>query len=73
MVHGILIDAAAVYDDSSLELALGVSDAALAKARKAGKLRFTRQGHRILYIGRWVLEWLEEEATNGRAEGVARG
>lgn len=63
MLHGFLVDATAIYDDGTLVLALGVSTTALAKARKAGRLRFTRQGQRTLYLGRWLLDWLETEST----------
>jgi hypothetical protein len=40
----------------------GLSAAALRRARLAGKLRFTRQGNKTLYLGRWLLDWLESES-----------
>ncbi len=72
MVHGFPVDATAIYDDGSLVASLGVSCTALSKARKAGRLRFTRQGQRTLYLGRWVLEWLETEVKGAlqRSEGA---
>lgn len=62
------IDAAAWYDDNAL-YALGISTAALARARKGGAVRFRRvgRGGRNLYLGRWVVAWL----TGEPAEEVA--
>jgi hypothetical protein len=47
-----------IYDDDLLSLSLGVSAQTLARARREGELRHTRKGNRILYLGRWVLDWL---------------
>jgi hypothetical protein len=60
----------AVYDDILLYSAMGVSSETLLRARRAGRLRFTRQGQRVLYLGRWVLDWLEADSvpTTGRAK-----
>jgi hypothetical protein len=66
VIAGVPIDPDAVYDDGALYCTLGLSAAALARARRSGRLRHTRQGNRILYLGGWVLEWL-------RAEGRRRG
>jgi hypothetical protein len=53
--------------------AVGLSPATLAAARRAGALRHTRRGHRILYKGSWILAWLESEAVGPDAgKGVAR-
>lgn len=56
------IDPNAIYDDGALYLSLGLSPACLTRARRGGLLRFTRQGHRTLYLGRWILDWLEAAA-----------
>lgn len=76
MIEPILIDPEAIYDDGSLRQALGLTDAALANARRAGTLRHTRQGKRTLYLGKWILSWLENQATPQpeatRPEGVDR-
>jgi len=53
----------AVYLDGEIRLALSLTSAALARARRERKLRFTRQGHQILYRGQWLLDWLESEAV----------
>jgi hypothetical protein len=57
------IDPDSIYDDDSLYAALGVSAQTLLRARRDGQLRYTRKGHRILYLGRWVMDWLEADAT----------
>jgi hypothetical protein len=68
------IQADAVYDDGVLILALGITHATLARARKSGELRFTRKGKRALYLGRWVLEWMHAPACGTTLpKGVSRG
>jgi hypothetical protein len=56
------IDPDGVYDDDLLYAALEVSAATLSRARRDGRLTYTRQGRRILYLGRWVLDWLTADA-----------
>jgi hypothetical protein len=63
MIEPVLIDPNAVYDDGALRLTLGLTSSAMAAARRAGTLRFTRQGKRILYKGGWILAWLESDAA----------
>ena len=57
----IRIDPDAIYDDGALVLTLGLTHAAIAKARRNGRLRFTRNGRRILYRGQWIIDWLESD------------
>ena len=74
MIEPVLIEPEALYDDGSLRQALGLTDAALATARRAGMLRYTRQGKRTFYLGKWILAWMESRRppTRGRApEAVA--
>jgi hypothetical protein len=67
MVSPVSIDPQAVYDDGALHCELGLSSAALARARRAGELRYVRKGNRTLYLGEWVLEWLQADAAKGGA------
>jgi hypothetical protein len=67
----IRIESDGIYDDALLYGTLEVSAATLARARRSGQLRYSRQGRRILYIGEWVLDWLR--AGGERREGVADG
>lgn len=62
------IDPAAIYDDTSLSLSLGITTAAIHKARKNGSLRFHKIGVRTFYFGQWVLDWLvpNEDPRRGR-------
>jgi hypothetical protein len=55
------------YDDGQL-FALGISTAALSRARKGGTIKFRRAGRggRNLYLGRWVTDWLTGEPTSER-------
>ena len=56
------IDPCGLYDDDLLHAALELSAASLTRARRDGRLRFTQQGRRILYLGQWVLDWLTGDA-----------
>jgi hypothetical protein len=60
------IDPLAVYDDGALRHELGLSSASLSRARRAGHLRYSRQGRRVIYLGSWLLAWLESDA--GRSD-----
>jgi hypothetical protein len=62
MLHPVTIETEALYDDGSLYQALGLTPTTLANARRAGSLRFTRQGKRTLYKGAWILAWLDSKA-----------
>jgi hypothetical protein len=64
------IDPTGIYDDALLYAALEVSAATLVRARRAGRLRFTRQGRRVLYLGQWVLDWLKADARQGADHGA---
>lgn len=55
------IDPAALYDEGAMSQA-GIPGTALRRARQSGKLRFTRQGRRILYLGQWILDWLKVDS-----------
>ncbi len=61
MIQGFPIEPKAVYDDAALSVALGVGAESLARARQAGELRHARKGRRILYLGQWILDWLEHD------------
>lgn len=68
MIEGFPIDPKAVYDDSALSVALGVGIESLTRARKTGELRHTRKGRRVLYLGQWILDWLEGDAVTVKGE-----
>jgi hypothetical protein len=62
MTSPVCIDPRAVYDDGAVLLTLDLPSATLARARRDGRLRFSRQGRRTLYLGQWLLDWLEADA-----------
>ena len=68
------IEPRGVYDDGTLVLALGVTHATLARARRDGHLRFAREGRQVLYLGQWILEWIEQSAAGriARKQEVCR-
>jgi hypothetical protein len=57
------IDPHGVYDDCAVLLALDIPTARLARARRDGRLRYTRQGRRTLYLGQLLLDWLAADAA----------
>lgn len=60
----IQIEPAAIYDDDLLFAVLRVTSRTLLAARKANQLRYTRKGQRVLYLGQWVLDWLNDSAVD---------
>ncbi|MGA2701532.1 MAG: hypothetical protein ABSH35_10600 [Isosphaeraceae bacterium] len=66
MIEPVRIEPEALYDDGALRQALGLTARALAAARRAGLLRFTRQGKRTLYKGAWILAWLDATPESHR-------
>jgi hypothetical protein len=69
MVEPVTILPDGIYDDAALHEAIGLTAAALSSARRTGGLRYLRQGHRTLYLGRWLLSWMESHATSPTAYG----
>lgn len=68
-MSAIFIDSEAIYDDDALIVALGVGPQVLKRARQARELRYTRKGQRTLYLGSWVLTWLQN-APAAEEQGV---
>ena len=68
MVAGVTVNPTEIYDDGSLYVALGLSASALARARRSGRLKFTRQGRRVFYLGSWIVEWLKAEGERREVE-----
>jgi hypothetical protein len=62
MIDPVVIEPDALYDDTALHQALGLSPASLAAGRRTGTLRYTRRGKRTLYKGAWILDWLDAAA-----------
>ena len=73
MVTAARIHPDALYDDLSLYLELGLSPGAVARARRTGRLRHSRQGKRSYYLGQWVLDWLRADGdSTDRKDVVSR-
>jgi hypothetical protein len=68
MATVISIDPSGFYDDVLLLNLLSISKETLTRARLSGELRYVRKGQRILYSGRWVLEWLGAATVEGQAD-----
>ena len=68
MIQPVTIDRDAIYDDDALNLSIGLSRTALAKARREGSLRYTRQGHRVVYLGQWIIDWLDSTSRQGMVD-----
>jgi hypothetical protein len=63
MLPAVTIDPEAIYHEGNLALALDIAPATLARARRDGRLRYSRQGRRVLLLGQWVIDWLKTEAS----------
>ena len=61
MTEPVRLDPEAIFDDGALRRMLHLPQSAVDRARKSGELRSTRKGGRVLYLGRWVLDWLTGE------------
>ena len=61
-LHPITFDQNGWYTDGQARLLLDVPGATLARARRAGELRYSRAGKRIMYRGQWLTAWLESSA-----------
>jgi hypothetical protein len=61
----------AIYHDGQVRLLLGLPGATLDRARREGRLRYTRQGGRVLYRGTWLLAWLEADAERTLSQRAA--
>ncbi len=57
-----VIEPSAVYSEADVRLGLGLTSATMTRARREKRLRFSRQGNSFLYLGQWLLDWLEEDA-----------
>jgi hypothetical protein len=71
MVNPVFIAPQAIYDDGAVSLALGIPPTTLNRARRDGTLRYTRKGKRVLYLGKWLLAWLEADANAVEVATVA--
>jgi hypothetical protein len=70
MLSPVPIDPCAVYDDGAVVLALEISSAALARARREGRLRYSRRGKRTFYLGQWLIDWLTADGVPAGGKGV---
>ena len=65
MQKAVSIEPSALYDGGTLRRIAGLGTATLTNARRSGRLRFTKQGNRILYLGQWILDYLEADSRQG--------
>lgn len=66
MATKLQIDADTVYDEGEISLSLDIPTTTLCRERRAGRLRYTRKGRRVLILGRWLLDWLtKDDAEKG--------
>lgn len=53
-----------VYDEGAVSLALDLPLATLERARREGRLQFTRKDRRIFFLGRWLLDWFADHKAS---------
>jgi hypothetical protein len=51
----------ALYSEDAL-LQMGLSAEALRRGRRSGLLRYSRPSKRPLYLGQWVIDWLQAQS-----------
>jgi len=68
MISCLSIDPNAIYDEGSVSLSLDIPLATLGRARREGKLRYSRKGRRVFYLGRWLLAWFDADASTAPQE-----
>ena len=56
----------AVYDDKTLNEQAGIDFGTLKKARKSGAIRYATLGKRHVYLGFWILDWLNRISVDER-------
>lgn len=69
MTDPFVIEADAFYDDAAVRLETGITAGTLAKARKAGILRYTDRAGRNMYLGQWLLDWLTGDGSPEPSDG----
>ena len=52
-----------IYTEGVVATTLDIPLATLARARRSGRLRYTRQGRRVLLLGQWLLDWLKDDVS----------
>jgi len=71
MVQPVRIEPGSIYDESALLFNLGLARASVLQARRDGLLRFACVGRKNLYLGRWILDWLEATSMMAPAKDGA--
>ena len=67
MTSPLSIDPESIFDREAVETTLGIAESTLRAARKSGRLKFMKLGHRVLYKGCWLLEWIEANTAQAVA------
>lgn len=62
------IDPEAVYCQSEICEALGITARRLGNAAVAGEVRFSALGSQRMFLGQWVLDWISGRATSSPEE-----
>src|SRR5438552_875707 len=65
MPTGVQIDATRFYDSTIFD-ALEIGQGTIRRAQREGALRFVRKGQRPIYLGQWILDWLNADANSPR-------
>jgi hypothetical protein len=71
VIEPVRIEPDALYDDGSLYQLIGLTQTSLLAARRGGRLRYSRQGNRVIYLGCWILQWLESTGEGPRLTSPA--
>jgi len=50
---------------------LNLTTATFARERRSGRLKFQKKGHRVFYLGQWLLDWMNAETVKEQVHAVA--
>lgn len=61
MANSLMVNRDGIYDLGTVCLALDIRQSTLNRARREGRLKYAREGNRIFFLGKWLIEWLEKD------------
>jgi hypothetical protein len=67
-----VLDPAAVYDLAGVLAALRVKRSTVRREVRLGRLRVSRRGGKYLFLGSWLLQWIEDGELPRQRQEVAQ-
>jgi hypothetical protein len=64
MAGTLSIDPQGIYAENAVARALGIPLGTLREARRSRRLRFSRKGKRVLFLGQWLIDWMQDDTAS---------